>query len=187
VFVYVQQRRPQVLVHAQQRLALAKLNRYSDYMEPWLVTTLLLITANGTPVITSVLLGDRWAWPLDGNTRFIDQRPLLGASKTLRGLVMAIVATAVVAVLLGMTWIEGAGFGLLAMLGDICSSFIKRRLGFRSSQSAPVLDQLPETLLPAWVMQPALGTSTTGMLAAVAVFFVIDLLFSQLLDSKTAR
>ena len=185
-----------VLVHAQERLALAKINRYSDYnasclwyldMEPWLVTTLLLITANGTPVITSVLLGDRWAWPLDGNTRFTDQRPLLGASKTLRGLVMAIVATAVVAVLLGMTWIEGAGFGLLAMLGDICSSFIKRRLGFRSSQSAPVLDQLPETLLPAWIMQPALGTSTTGMLAAVAVFFVIDLLFSQLLDSKTAR
>ena len=185
-----------MLVHTQERLALAKLNRYSDYnasclwyldMEPWLLTTLLLITANGTPVITSILLGDRWAWPLDGNTRFTDQRPLLGASKTLRGLVMAIAATAVVAVLLGMAWYEGAAFGLLAMLGDICSSFIKRRLGFRSSQSAPVLDQLPETLLPAWVMQPALGTSTTGMLAAVAVFFVIDLLFSQLLDSRTTR
>jgi len=160
---------------------------YGMDMEPWLVTTLLLITANGTPVIASVLLGDRWAWPMDGNTRFIDQRPLLGASKTLRGVVMAIVATAVVAVLLGMTWFEGAGFGLLAMLGDLCSSFIKRRLGVPSSRSAPLLDQLPESILPAWVMQPVLGTTTTGMLAAVAVFFVIDLLFSQLLDSKTAR
>jgi hypothetical protein len=180
----------------QKRLAIAKLNRYSGNdasclwyldMEPWLVTTLLLITANGTPVITSVLLGDRWAWPLDGNTRFTDQRPLLGASKTFRGIVMAIVATAVVAVLLGMTWFEGAGFGLLAMLGDLCSSFIKRRLGFPSSRSTPLLDQLPESLLPAWVMQPVLGTTTTGMLAAVAVFFVIDLLFSQLLNSKVAR
>ena len=156
-------------------------------MEPWLVTTLLLVTANGAPVIAGVLLGDRWAWPLDGNTRFTDQRPLLGTSKTLRGIVMAIIATAVVAMLLGMTWFEGAGFGLLAMLGDLCSSFIKRRLGFHSSRSVPLLDQLPESLLPAWVLQPVLGTSTTGMLAAVAAFFVIDLLFSQLLNSRTTR
>ena len=154
-------------------------------MEPWLITTLLLITANGTPVIAGMLLGDRRAWPLDGNTLFTDKRPLLGASKTVPGLVIAIVATTAAAVLLGMTWLEGAGFGVLAMLGDIGSSFIKRRLGLHSSQSAPVLDQLPESLLPAWVMQPALGTSTPGMLAAVAVFFVIDLLFSQLVNSKT--
>jgi len=156
-------------------------------MEPWLVTTLLLITANGAPVIVGVLLGDRWAWPLDGHTRFMDQRPLLGTSKTLRGLVMAIAATAVVAMLLGMTWLEGAGFGLLAMLGDLCSSFIKRRLGVPSSKSVPLLDQLPESLLPAWVLQPVLGTTTTGMLAAVAAFFVVDLLFSGLLNSRTTR
>ena len=155
-------------------------------MEPWLVTTLLLITANGTPVIAGAVLGDRWAWPLDGNTRFTDQRPLLGVSKTLRGLVTSIVATAVVAALLGMTWLEGAGFGLLAMLGDLCSSFIKRRFGFPSSKPVPLLDQLPESLLPAWVLQPVLGTTTTGMLAAVATFFVIDLLFSRVLQSKTA-
>ena len=156
-------------------------------MEPWLVTTLLLITANGAPVIASVLLGNRWAWPLDGNTRFTDQRPLLGISKTFRGLVVAIVATAVVATLLGITWFEGAFFGLLAMLGDLCSSFIKRRLGFPPHQSVPLLDQLPESLLPAWVMLPVLGTTTTGMLAAVAAFLVIDLLFSRLPITKTTR
>ena len=156
-------------------------------MEPWLVTTLLLITANGTPVIASVLLGDRWAWPLDGNTRFTDQRPLLGTSKTIRGLVVAIAATAVVATLLGITWFEGAFFGLLAMLGDLCSSFIKRRLGFPSHKSVPLLDQLPESILPITVMQPVLGITTTGMLAAVAAFLVIDLLFSPLLNTRTVR
>lgn len=156
-------------------------------MEPWLVTTLLLITANGIPVVTSVLLGDRWAWPLDGNIRFTDQRPLLGPSKTFRGLAVALIATTAVATLLGMTWSTGACFGLLAMLGDLCSSFIKRRLGFHSSESAPLLDQLPESLLPAWVMQTVLGTGTAGMLAAVSTFLLIDLLFSRLLDSTAAR
>ena len=158
-------------------------------MEPWLVTTLLLllVTANGAPVVAGLLLGRRWNWPLDNNIRFTDQRPLLGTSKTLRGLVAAIVATAIVAVLLGMTWLEGASFGLLAMLGDLCSSFIKRRLGFPSSQSVPLLDQLPESVLPVWMMQAVLGPTPAEMFAAVAAFFVIDLLLSRLITRGTTR
>jgi CDP-2,3-bis-(O-geranylgeranyl)-sn-glycerol synthase len=158
-------------------------------MEPWLVTTLilLLVTANGAPVVAGLLLGKRWDWPLDNNIRFTDQRPLLGTSKTLRGLIAAIVATAIVAVLLGMTWFEGASFGLLAMLGDLCSSFIKRRLGFPSSRSVPLLDQLPESILPVWMMQMVLGPTMTEMFAAVAAFFVIDLLLSRLLVKGTTR
>ena len=158
-------------------------------MEPWLVTTLilLLVTANGAPVVAGLLLGKRWDWPLDNNIRFTDQRPLLGTSKTLRGLIAAIVATAIVAALLGMTWFEGASFGLLAMLGDLCSSFIKRRLGFPSSQSVPLLDQLPESILPVWMMQMVLGPTMTEMFAAVAAFFVIDLLLSRLIIKGTTR
>ena len=158
-------------------------------MEPWLVTTLILlmVTANGAPVVAGLLLGKRWDWPLDNNIRFTDQRPLLGTSKTLRGLIAAIVATAIVAVLLGMTWFEGASFGLLAMLGDLCSSFIKRRLGFPSSRSVPLLDQLPESILPVWMMQSVLGPTMTEMFAAVAAFFVIDLLLSRLLVKGTTR
>ncbi len=158
-------------------------------MEIGLITTLLLllVTANGAPVVASALLGKRWAWPLDGNSRFTDQRPLLGASKTLRGLATAIVATTIVAVLLGMTWLEGASFGLLAMLGDLCSSFIKRRLGLPSSQSVPLLDQLPESVLPIWMLQSVLGPTVIEMLAAVGAFIVIDLLSSRLLNPKSAR
>ena len=81
-------------------------------MEPWLVTTLLLllVTANGAPVVAGLLLGKRWDWPLDNNIRFTDQRPLLGPSKTLRGLVAAIVATAIVATLLGMGSLQASPF-----------------------------------------------------------------------------
>lgn len=158
-------------------------------MNIWLITTLilLLVTANGAPVIAGALLGKRWDWPLDGHRRFFDQRPLLGVSKTLRGFVIAIIVTTIVAPLLGLTWFEGAYFGLLAMLGDLCSSFIKRRLGLPSSKSAPLLDQLPESIFPVWVMQPILGPNAMEMFVAICAFLAIDLLFSQLLSSGPAR
>ncbi len=158
-------------------------------MEPWLVTTLLvlLVTANGAPVIAGLLLGRCCDWPLDNNIRFSDQYPLLGPSKTLRGLISAIVATALVAALLGMAWIDGAFFALLAMSGDLCSSFIKRRLGLPSSHSVPLLDQLPECILPVWIMQPVFGQGVSETLAAVAAFIAIDLLFSGLVKPETDR
>jgi len=151
-------------------------------MEPWLVTeiVLLLVTANGAPAAAGLLMGKRWDWPLDGNIRFFDQRPLLGTSKTLRGLLASVATTAVAADLLGMTWFEGASFGLFAILGDLGSSFIKRRLGLPSGLSVPVLDQLPESALPVWGMQMVPGATLTERIAAVAVFFVLDLLLSRL-------
>jgi CDP-2,3-bis-(O-geranylgeranyl)-sn-glycerol synthase len=69
------------------------------------------------------------------------------------------------------------------MLGDLASSFCKRRLGLRSGHPAPLLDQLPETLLPLWVMLPALDASALEIAAAIAAFTVIDLLFTRLLRS----
>jgi CDP-2,3-bis-(O-geranylgeranyl)-sn-glycerol synthase len=67
------------------------------------------------------------------------------------------------------------------MAGDLCSSFLKRRLGLASSRSVPLLDQLPETLLPLWGLQAALGTTIHEILVAVALFVVVDLLLSRLL------
>ena len=158
-------------------------------VDPWLITTLivLLVTANGAPLVAGTLLGTCCDRPVDNNIRLADQHPLLGSSKTLRGLAVAIVATAVAAPLLGITWVDGAWFGLLAMLGDLSSSFIKRRLGFPSGKSAPLLDQLPESVLPVWIMQPATGAGASEMLAAVAAFTVIDLLLTRLLKAVTAR
>jgi hypothetical protein len=154
-----------------------------DNMRFWLVNqlVLLLVIANGTPAILRLLLGERWNWPLDGNYLLPDRRPLLGKTKTVRGLAGAILVTGLIAPLFNLTLIEGAQFALLAMSGDLCSSFIKRRLGFVSSRSIPLLDQLPETVLPLWVMQTVLGATGAEIAAAVAVFFVIDLLLSRLL------
>ena len=149
-------------------------------MRTWLVShlVLLLIIANGTPALLGLVLGPRWNRPLDNNRQFTDNRPLLGPSKTLRGLISAIVVTALLAPLLQLSMIEGASFALLAMLGDLCSSFIKRRLGVASSRSVPLLDQLPESILPLWGMQAVFGSTGAEMALAVAIFLVIDLLLS---------
>ena len=99
-------------------------------MRAWLIYQLflLLVITNAMPVIASLLAGRRWNWPLDGNRLFLDHKPLLGPSKTLRGVVAAVVVTALVAPLFDLTLTEGALFALLAMAGDLCSSFLKRRL-----------------------------------------------------------
>ena len=158
-------------------------------MRFWLVhqLVLLLVISNATPVILSLLAGRRWNRPLDGNRLFLDQRPLLGPSKTIRGVLGSVVVTALLAPLFSLTALEGAAFALLAMTGDLCSSFIKRRLGIASSRSVPFLDQLPETVLPLWAMQAVLGAGTNEMLAAVALFIVLDLLLSRLTRPATAR
>jgi len=151
------------------------------------ILVLLVITANAAPVVISLMLGKRWNASLDGGLRLPDQRPLLGPSKTIRGLLASLLATSLLAFLLGFSPLVGAGFASLAMLGDICSSFIKRRLGIASSRSAPMLDQLPESLLPLWFMQPILGGTSAEILAAVAIFTFADLILFGLYRSGQAH
>lgn len=140
---------------------------------------LLLLTANGTPVIMTLLLGQRWAMPVDGHRRFIDRRPLLGPSKTWRGVAGAVVATTLVAPLLSLPLWFGAAVGALAGVGDLTSSFVKRRLGLRSSSMALGLDQVPESLLPAWFAKVVWDQSWLWVGALVLVFFVSELVLSR--------
>src|SRR3981081_2673827 len=89
---------------------------------------ILLMLANGTPVIAKKLLGERCSYPLDGNLTFVDGRPLFGHSKTIRGVVLAVLVTSAGAPLIGLGWKTGFLVGSFAMAGDLASSFSKRRL-----------------------------------------------------------
>jgi CDP-2,3-bis-(O-geranylgeranyl)-sn-glycerol synthase len=151
-------------------------------MNAWIIIklVLLLVIANGAPVLASLLLGKRFNQPLDRNLQFIDERPFLGPAKTVRGIVSTILLTTLMAPLFGLSPAQGTLFALLAMSGDLVSSFIKRRLGFTSSRSAPLLDQLPETLLPLWIMHPVLKETLEEACAAMFVFVVIDWFASRL-------
>ena len=118
---------------------------------------LMLLVANGTPVLAGHLLGGRLARPVDGGRLAPDGRPWLGVSKTVRGVLLSVAATAAFAAALDLGWSTGGVFGALAMGGDLLSSFIKRRLGLAPSSRAPGLDQIPEALLPLSGCAVALG------------------------------
>jgi CDP-2,3-bis-(O-geranylgeranyl)-sn-glycerol synthase len=141
----------------------------------------LLVVANGAPIIARELLGDRGNWPLDFGWIFLDGRPLLGPSKTIRGVVAAIGATGCAARLVGIDFSTGAYVGLLAMIGDLLSSFVKRRLGIASSDSVLGLDQGLEALVPVLVMQATWALRLSDMLIIIAMFFIVDVALSRLL------
>jgi len=147
----------------------------------------LLTLANGAPVVAKKMFGDRFSVPLDGGLAFLDGRPLFGKSKTLRGIVVAILATAAGAPLIGLDAATGAIVAAAAMVGDLLSSFIKRRLAFKPSSQALGLDQIPEALLPMLAARAALSLTAIDIAAGVAIFLVGGILLSRLLFKAHLR
>ena len=129
----------------------------------------LLSVANGAPVLATKLLGSTLAQPIDGGVRFIDRRPLLGGSKTIRGVVISMTLTIAAAPLLGLELSTGAVVGAAAMAGDLVSSFIKRRLDMPSSSQATGLDQLPESLFPLLACRDPLPLTLADIVIGVLV------------------
>ena len=158
-------------------------------MHYWAVLELLgLVTiANGTPVLSKRMLGDRFAWPLDGNRKFIDGRPLFGTSKTVRGILLSVVVTSVCAPLVGLNAAIGFLVAVTAMAGDLLSSFLKRRLALAPSSRAIGLDQIPESLLPLVAAHQELGLTATDILIGVAVFVAGELALSRMLFQLRLR
>ena len=142
---------------------------------------LLIVVANGSPVLVARLLGVRGNWPLDGGVRLRDGRPLFGHSKTVRGLVSAVAGTTLVAGIVGHPWQIGLLFGVAAMIGDLFSSFVKRRLGIASSGQALGLDQVPEALFPLLVCYRYFGLDPAGVVLVVLLFTVSTLVSSPVM------
>ena len=126
---------------------------------------ILIGTANGAPVLFARLLGTRFARPIDGGVVLRDGHPLLGRSKTWRGLAAAVVLAGCAAVIIGLRWQAGAITGASAMAGDCLSSFVKRRMGLEASSMSLGLDQVPGIRCfprspPAFTCRWALPTSS---------------------------
>lgn len=135
---------------------------------------LLLATANTAPLMAKRLLGQRWAWPLDGGRSFLDGRPLLGPSKTWRGILAALLLCSLIAPVFGLAASAGALLALGAMAGDALSSFIKRRLGIPSSGKAYALDQIPEALLPLLLVQLLMSVPPVVVVTVTFLFLVLE-------------
>ncbi len=142
---------------------------------------LLLGVANGVPVLATRFWKQRFATPLDGGLKFLDGEPILGPSKTIRGVVASIVVTALIGLVLGFDAALGATLAGLSMLGDLLSSFVKRRLGLNVHAQALGLDQIPEALLPLLILRDSLGLNWGDIIFVTLVFLLLGLLLSRVL------
>ncbi len=141
----------------------------------------LIIVANGSPIIGRRLLRNHWANPIDGGIIFIDGLPLLGTSKTYRGVLCSFVATPIAAIVIGLSWDVGLIVAIGAMTGDCLSSFVKRRLNLPSSAMALGIDQIPESLFPLLGVWNQLSLALEGIASIVIGFFILELALSMIL------
>ncbi len=129
----------------------------------------LLWLINFTPPLLSLLVDKKFNLPIDLNKSLIDQKPFLGPHKTWRGFLGALFCGSTLAFLLGLpVWI-GFWTAFLSMLGDLFSSFVKRRMDTPSGQNFPGLDQFFEGALPFLVLSPyfGLGFFRTGLIVTI--------------------
>ena len=140
---------------------------------------LMLFITNGAPVVATYLFQSRGNQALDRGKILADGRPVFGPSKTWRGLAAALFSACVLSLFLGYTIAFGLAFGLLAMTGDLASSFIKRRKGLASSARATGLDQLPESFIPALYAVIALERDWWWAVLLSLAFMLLEIAISK--------
>ncbi len=142
---------------------------------------LLLLTANGIPVLARDLFGSKFSKPIDCGVTAYDNRPLFGYSKTWRGLLTSVFFTGLIAPLFNISLSVGVLFAVFVMLGDLISSFIKRRLGFVESSRYRIIDVIPESALPILVLQYQLELTMLESIVCIIFFFILEVVLSPIL------
>jgi CDP-archaeol synthase len=125
--------------------------------------------------------------PLDWGVAFVDGRPVFGHSKTIRGIILSLVAATVTAPVLGFAWTCGLIIASGAMSGDLLSSFVKRRLSLPASSRATGIDQIPECLLLTIAIRSTLGLNACDVVSVVIIFFLGQVLPSRLFFTWNIR
>ena len=90
------------------------------------IAALLLVTSHSTPAVAGGLMGPRWAWPIDAGVMLRDGRPLFGASKTWRGLALALSASTLATSRLSPRSIRKSGYGSCA---NVCPTLASTNPG----------------------------------------------------------
>lgn len=139
---------------------------------------LLILVANGVPLLVGRVFNDRYNCPVDFGKHLSDGYPLFGHSKTWRGIFAAVLITSIIATALGLPSYIGAMVGLFSMLGDLLSSFFKRRLAIEPSGMFTGVDQIPESLLPALAVMAILQLHWIDVLMIVMSFVLLNRILS---------
>ncbi len=133
---------------------------------------ILLWAVNLTPVLLGMLFEKKWDTPLDNGKIFIDKKPVFGSHKTIRGLLGAIAAGGCIGLMLGLSFWVSLSAAILSMLGDLLSSFIKRRFNLIEGTEIPVLDQIFEGGFPFLSIAPAYSLPP-GHIFYLLIFFIL--------------
>jgi len=142
---------------------------------------LLIIIANGAPVLVRIIFGDHLNSPVDLGFTLSDNHPVFGSSKTWRGIFAALLMASVAASLMNYPFVTGFLIASYAVIGDLSSSFIKRRFSMAPSSKAPLLDQVPESLLPAFMVMHTFNLEFSSVLWLSFVFLIIDMAMTYIL------
>lgn len=140
---------------------------------------LLIIIANGAPIVIRVLLNNGFNLSVDFGCKLQDNNPIFGPSKTWRGISAALMTTPIAAWMIGYSFEIGFMIAVYAIVGDLLSSFIKRRLAMKPSSQAPLLDQVPESLFPAVMMMHVFKLEISSVILLVLLFINIEWLVSH--------
>ena len=106
--------------------------------------------------------------PLDGGGKWLDGKPFFGSHKTLRGCIAGIMAGLLIGALQGNP-LAGLAQGFGAILGDLMSSFLKRRWNIAPGESSPLLDQLDFIIVAIILSQPFTRATFTEMIIIIIV------------------
>ncbi|HHO47226.1 MAG TPA: CDP-archaeol synthase [Desulfobacteraceae bacterium] len=149
--------------------------------------TAFVVWVNLLPPLASLIWKDRFDRPLDGGKVWFDGRPVFGPHKTVRGILTSILGGMAVFPLLNVPW-WAAGIGaLLAMAGDLLSSFIKRRFSLGSGSNVVVLDQFFEAFFPTCFFAAYLDLALWQLLAVLVCFIPFALLGAAIWSFITYR
>lgn len=100
--------------------------------------------ANAMPVLVAKIIKHRH--PIDFGRYLSNGHRVLGDGKSIEGFISGVIAGVCVGYLAELKGIlmitEAFVLSLGAMTGDVMGSFIKRRIGLKSGDPAPLLDQL---------------------------------------------
>ena len=131
-----------------------------------IISTIILFlpsyVANSTPVV----LGG--GPPVDGGASWTDGKPILGTNKTIRGTITGVLAGTIIGLMQG-NLLGGFAQSAGALLGDLISSFYKRRRDYAPGSSMPIIDQLDFISLAVILSYPFQQTD----LLSVAVIMVV--------------
>lgn len=130
--------------------------------------------ANATPVIIN------GGGPIDFGAKWFDGKPFLGDHKTIVGTASGIIAGIIIG-LIQQRLLNGVLLSLGAIMGDMITSFIKRRVELEPGASMPVGDQLGFIILAIFLgyltpPDPTIEQSIFILVATLPIHYLVNII-----------